>query len=486
MRLRSYNIEKCNMRVWGFFLMRFILWNMISGIKRKVFILGIGGISLSAMAEIMLKKGHVVAGYDKTPSHITKRLEANGIPIIYDEKQLNKIKSSDVVIFSSAFDENSAGMKIARSSGVQILSRAEALELISLSFNKVIAVAGSHGKTTTTAITSTIFDLGGLDFIAHIGGEVVGYDSNLIYRGDEVFLTEACEYKRNFLYLAPNIGVILNMDLDHTDVYSSQEEITEAFIDFSNKIQSGGVLIVNLDSVDAEKLLMCTNKDKRIVTYSLKDEKADYFVNDWACGEKLVFSLRNPINQTKQYFLNSFFEHNIYNAVASIIIAEEVGIKNISLGLESFKGVKRRFEHIGHINGADVFLDYAHHPTELKKVIVSTKQHTKGKVYVIFQPHTYSRTKSFWGEFVKSLAEADSVVMYPIYPAREKALAGVTSKRMAEDLRRLNKICYYNESLEEIWTYLGYFVKKEDIVLVLGAGDIEKFREVLENKGKNC
>lgn len=453
---------------------------MISGIKKRVFILGIGGISLSAMAEIMLKNGHIVAGYDQTPSHITKRLEKKGIFVIYDEKRLQEINSFDTVIYSSAINENFVGLKLARSLGLQILSRAEALELVSLSFNKVIAVAGSHGKTTTTAIISTIFDLYGLNFTAHIGGEVVGYDSNLIYRGTEMFVTEACEYKRNFLHLDPTVGVILNMDLDHTDVYSSQEEITEAFVDFSNKIKNDGVLIVNLDSVDAEKLLNLTNKNKKVITYSLKNVNADYFVNDWSCGEKIVFSVRNPQNQIKQYVINGFFEHNIYNAVASIIVAEVFGIKDCSLGIERFKGVKRRFEFIGNINGADVILDYAHHPTEIKKVITSTKKHTNGKVYVLFQPHTYSRTKSFWSEFVKSLAEADSVVLYPIYSAREKALVGVTSKRMAEDLRKLNKVCYYNESLEEIRTYLGYFVNSDDIVLVLGAGDIEKFREVLE------
>lgn len=453
---------------------------MIKGLKSSVYILGIGGISLSAMAEILLSHGHKVAGYDKTKSHITQRLEELGISVIYEENGLSEINSFDTVIFSSAIDEKFVGLELARNLGKQILSRAEALELISNSYNQVIAVAGSHGKTTTTALISTIFDLGGVEFTAHIGGELVGYNSNLINKGEKVFVSEACEYKRNFLHFSPDIGVVLNMDLDHTDVYGSQEEITNAYLDFSNKIRKGGVLVLNLDSVDAEKLLNRTKKNKKIITYSLKDKNADYYVNDWSCGEKLVFSLKTPVGNSKPYLIDGFFEHNIYNAVASIIVSEVLGVKNIAEGIENFKGVKRRFEFIGKINGADVILDYAHHPTEIKKVIVSTKKRTKGKVYVLFQPHTYSRTKSFWSEFVMSLSEADSIILYPIYPAREKPLIGVTSNRMAEDLRKLNKICYYNESLVEIWTYLGYFVKKEDVVLVLGAGDIEKFREVLK------
>ena len=456
---------------------------MIKGIGNKVFILGIGGISLSAIAEILVSNGHEVLGYDKKCSNLTKRLEDLSINIYYTENFINKLKSVDTVIYTSAFNEDYKGIAEAKKLNLQVLTRAEALSLISASFDNVLAVAGSHGKTTTTAILTTILERTMSDFTAHVGGEMVEFNTNVLIRGNnKLFVTEACEYKRNFLSLSPNIGIILNLDLDHTDVYNSSEEILSAFVDFSNRITEGGLLILNLDAKGARELIKRTKKNKKIITYSLNNKDADYYVKNYytnnGCVEFFVSSNDGRFNGYKFKF-PSFFEHNLYNALASIIAILELGVNKraIKQSLIKFCGVRRRFEYIGKINGADVILDYAHHPKELEKVIKSTKLYTNGQVFVLFQPHTYSRTKFFWAEFIKSLSYADSIVLYPIYPAREKAIIGVTSKRMAQDLRRIKKVCYYNDSLELIKTYLGYFVGPKDVVLVLGAGDIDEFKK---------
>ena len=455
---------------------------MVNGIGKNVLILGIGGISLSAIAEILKCSGHNVVGYDKTQNEGTSKLEGLGFDICYAEKNI-KLDNVDTIIYTSAISEDFGCLELARERKIKTLGRADALRLISEEFNRVVAISGSHGKTTATAIISTILELGCDNFTAHVGGEMVEFDKNLLIRGNkDIFVTEACEYKRNFLLLRPNISVILNMDLDHTDVYGNQQSMLDAYLEFSNNIKENGTLIINLDCVGAEELIKKTKENKKIITYSISNRLADYYIDSYENVENLKFSVCNKREKIGSFSLNSYFEHNLYNALASIIVSRLLGVelKDIKAGINKFHGVKRRFEQVGEINGAKVILDYAHHPQELKNVILSAKSHTKGKVFAIFQPHTFSRTKYFWSEFIKSLSFADNVIMYPIYPAREKTIIGVSSKRMAEDLRRLNKKCYYNENMNEIRSYLGYFVTNADLVLVLGAGNIDKFRDLVK------
>lgn len=454
---------------------------MVNGIGKNVYIVGIGGISLSAIAVILKNFGHEVCGFDKVKSEQTEKLTHLGVKVCYLEKEID-LSGVDTIVYSSAICEDFTALRLARENGLSILTRAECLSLISNEYSRLVAVAGSHGKTTTTAILTTILGHSGMGFTSHIGGELVEYDNNVLQCGEnDVFLTEACEYKKNFLSLSPDISVVLNLDLDHVDIYNNQEEITDAFLEFSNKVKKGGVLVINIDSIGADKIVQRTNKDKRIITFSIKNTNADYYIKYCEHDGTFKVDVYHKNNIVGNFMLKNYFEHNLYNALAGIIVAIELGVgyKFIEEGVRIFKGVKRRFEEVGEINGAKVVLDYAHHPQEIKSVLTASKVHTKGKVYVIFQPHTYSRTKYFWSDFIKSLSIADNLIMYPIYPAREKAIMGISSKRMAEDLRRINKVCYYSDNMEEIKSYLGYFVSKDDLVLVLGAGNIEKFRLVL-------
>lgn len=450
---------------------------MISGIGKNVYILGIGGISLSAMAIILETKGHKVAGYDRQKSKLTQELKEFGINVDY---KLNDLDGIDTVIFSSAFDEHLDKLERARKMGITVLTRAEALKLISDDYGMVVAVSGSHGKTTTTAMLSNLLTCSRFGFTSHVGGEMVNNGKNYCINGQDVFLTEACEYKRNFLTLSPNISVILNMGLDHTDCYPTENDLLDAFISFANNTKD--VLIVNKDDIKTKELLKRINKNKKILMFSLVDEFNDCFGKIIKNKDgKIEFEVFIKGEFFDKFIINSSGEHNVYNALASILTGLVLGLKteNIKTGLETFLGVKRRYENIGKINGASVILDYAHHPEEIEKLIDQAKKETSGKVYVVFQPHTYSRTKYFWSDFIRVLGKADSLVMYPIYPAREKEIRGVSSKRLAEDMRRMGKVCYYNNSFEEIKTYLEYFVKAEDKILIVGAGDIENFRNFI-------
>ena len=456
---------------------------MVKGIGNNVLILGIGGISLSAIAEILIKNGHVVSGYDQTRSDITQKLEKKGVLIKYNK--VNSLKTFDTIIYSSAFDDDYFLLRMGRELGLQVISRADALGVIAQDYMEVVAVSGSHGKTTTTSLISSILNHSNLDFSAHIGGELVEWDSNVkIGEEKKIFITEACEYKKSFHKLTPTIGVILNLDLDHIDIYGSEDEIVSAYTQFANNIVDGGTLIINIDDNRADGVIKNTIQNKSIITYSIKSNLADYYIDEIV--QKFGVSSFNVWRQGEllgRINYNQSGEYNLYNALCSIAVMTEMDVPFDVIGcaLENFKGVKRRYQKVGEINGATVILDYAHHPVEIKKVISETKKNTKGKVFVVFQSHTYSRTKYFWSEFVKSLSLADSIVLYPIYPAREKAIKGVSASRMAEDLRRIKKVCYYSNDFNKIVTYLGYFVSKTDKVLILGAGNIEKIVDVIKS-----
>ena len=451
---------------------------MINGIGKKVLMLGVGGISMSGIAQILAKNGHIVLGFDKTPTEIFDCLKANNIECYKDgEKEIDT--DYDTLIYTVAINEMDERIVEAKRLGKQIITRAMALKFIMEEYECLIAISGSHGKTTTTAITANI--LSSIEnFTAHIGGQLNESGSSLMIRGDRgCFLTEVCEYNRSFHQVFPDIGVILNTDLDHVDTYTSKDEIVDAYIKFSNNIKPDGVLIINMDDANAFEIIKKTHKNKKIITISLKNPLADYSVSEIKGNSSGVeFKIAKYGKFFHQFRFYRRGEHNLYNAVFGIVIADcmSIELEKVEQGLESFKGVKRRFQEIGKLNGARVIIDYAHHPKEIEKIIQEAKMMTKGKVFACFQPHTYTRTRYFWTEFIKALLEADSVIMYPIYAAREKPIKGVSSRRMAEDIRRMGGICYYARSFHEIITYLKYFLKPNDIVLVLGAGDIGNIR----------
>lgn len=448
---------------------------------KKIFIIGIGGISLSALARLLKSQGAIVRGSDEHSSEVTQALKADGVKVFIGHNK-NNVHGSDIVVYTSAISFDNPEYKEAIRSNIQIMSRAQLLGEIASCYKSVIAVCGSHGKTTTTSIISNIFHGSNTIADAHIGGISVNHKSNVVIReGASIFITEACEYKDNYLTLRPMVEVVLNIGLDHVDFFSDIDEIKRSFLSFSNNVSMGGTLIINYDCKNCDFIRKETSTEKTIITFSIHNKNANYYLSNI---KKNCIGYTFDVNgaaSIKGCRLNISGKHNLYNALASIVVALMYGIDTncIKNGLATFKGVSRRYEHIGEINGAKVISDYAHHPDEIKKVISAAREECVGKVYAVFQPHTYSRTKHLWADFITSLIKADNVVLYPIYPAREKSMMGVTSKRLAYDIRQLGKPCYYADDLLLLRTYLSYFVKKEDLVLILGAGDIDRFRNYI-------
>lgn len=460
---------------------------MVKNISKSVFIVGIGGVSMSAIALELKKHGHTIYGSDETKSNITNELEKQGIKVFIGHTKSNWNNECGTLIYSSAISLSNPELKQAKESGAIIMTRKEALYEISELYNNVICVAGSHGKTTTTSIISYLFDKACVNFSAHIGGVPINFGSNYVdhsYNKNDNLVLEACEYKDNFLSLKPTIAVITNISYDHVDYFNSEQDILNSFIAFSNRVKAGGLLIANLDDKLSKILLKKTIKNKQIVTISLLNPKADFYLKvkednfkDFCCGS--VFYKGKKLIDIKTSLEG---RHNFYNILISLAVCDHIGVNlsQVQESLMDFKGVKRRNELVGQINGADVVFDYAHHPQEIDKMIELKKKHLKGKLFVVFQPHTFTRTKVFWSNFIHSLSRADKLILYPIYKARENCLPGVTSYRMAKDLRALGRSAYYAQTLECIYNYLGYFVCKDDLVLVLGAGDIDALRNLIE------
>jgi len=457
---------------------------MVKNIKKSVYLIGIGGISMSAIARHLQASGHRVSGSDATRSSILQELEKEGIKICYGHKKTNVTNDYDMVIYSSAIGENNPEFTKAKELKIPLLTRAEALSFISSEYKDVVCVAGSHGKTTTTAMCAHIFYKLNLDFCAHVGGETVNYGTNYVCgKTDErkLLLLEACEYKNNFLSLKPSVAAILNVAHDHVDCFKSEQDVVDSFIKFSNNVKENGTLVLNKDDKFFDDILRNTNKNKKILSVSLKNCSAD-------CYFKTIVKVNGGYNaeviikgKSYSFFAGIKGEHNLYNLIFSLAIVFSLGKKITSNIIEqiinSFCGVKRRFESVGQINGAKVIFDYAHHPDEIAKVIKLAQEDLNGKLFVVFQPHTYTRTKAFWSGFIRSLRMADKLILYPIYSAREKQIVGVTSARLAKELRGLGASAYYAENLDCVYNYLGYFVKAEDCVMVLGAGDIDNLRK---------
>ncbi len=446
---------------------------MIKGIDKDVYLIGIGGISMSALAIILLEEGHNVSGSDENKSSITANLEKHGIQVFYKHSATNITKKCTVV-FSAAIKSNNEEIVRARHCNYNILSRAELLGKISRKYEKVIAVSGSHGKTTTTAMVSSILIDAGLDPTVHLGGEMNKINGNVRIGGfKEIFVTEACEYFDSFHEIKSDISVILNVQPDHLDYFKNFGNEIKSFKKFAKNTVKDGIIVMNKDDECFDEV---APPNKCVISYSCKTH-ADY-------EARRVDKVRNGCYSFDLFefgvFLGRFHlhipgYHNIYNALASIAIARQFGISYFELAksIFNFEGIKRRFEKIGYTSkGAIIYHDYAHHPTEIDAMIKLAKSISKGKVFVIFQPHTYSRTQTLFSDFAKVLATADQVVLYPIYPAREQPIENITSLELSKAVNAIGTASLHLDSFGDIKQYLNSNCQSDDMVLILGAGDI--------------
>ena len=434
--------------------------------------MGICGISLSALAQILVSQGHEVWGSDLCPGEMGKKLSRLGIKVFSKHKK-EYVKDADVVVYTAAASKDNPEILWAKEQGKKVLSRAEVLGGLSKYYKNTIAIAGSHGKTTTTGMISTIFINAGFDPTVHIGGNFHKIGGNVRLGKSSVFITEACEYCDSYLKLSPKTGVVLGIQADHLDYFKTLAGVQKSFERFVKRVKRRGALIFNANCARCEKVSQNANCD--VVGFSKKSD-SDYSAKNLMPDRTGCFSFDCYEHQKflGRVFLGTPGEHNVSNALAAIAVARANGIdfQTISESLSEFCGVERRFELVGKLNGAKVYHDYAHHPTEISATIATARLVSSGRLFVVFQPHTFSRTKSFFCQFAKSLAKADSVITFPIYPARENPLPGVTSDALASKVleQKTPAVCLH--TYRGVKNFLEKQVSQNDLVLILGAGDI--------------
>lgn len=425
------------------------------------YFLGIGGVSMSALAKILRARGKCVAGIDRCAGEYTEELTMSGIPVTIGESA--DISDFQVVVYTDALAENNPLIIYARRHNKLLISRGELLHEVSRLFKNTVAVAGSHGKTTCTSMIAHIFKSAEVKFTSHIGGNDLKL-SNAFVGGYEYFVTEACEYKKNFLRLKPDISVILNSSADHLDCYGSAENLLKAYAEFSDNSGTTIKLYGDLPAVDA----MTFGFDDR-ATFCAKQVRFT--------GGKIFFTVFESGEELGRVCISTYGKHNVLNALAAIAVARKIGLgfDVINAGLSEFEGVKRRFERVGTYHGATCIADYAHHPDEIRATLKTVKNVCTGDLYVIFQPHTYSRTKSFFKQFVMALSQIKRLLLYKTFPAREYYDDAGSALTLSNSLKRSR----YGECQADIYNFLKT-VTADDVILVLGAGDIyDVFKEFI-------
>lgn len=443
-----------------------------------VYLVGIGGIGMSALARYFRSQRIAVAGYDLTKSKLTEELEEQGIEIHYTDSielipsKISQEKEYSLVIYTPAIPKNHKELNWLRNEGCTVLKRSEVLGLISEKY-KTIAVAGTHGKTTTSSMIAHVMNESEVKCNAFLGGIAANFNSNLLLNDNaEYAIIEADEFDRSFLTLKPNIAVVTSMDADHLDIYGEEKALHESFQLFANKIVEGGKLFVK-----SQLNLSFGNKN----TYSISDVDAEIKATNISVQNgDFVFDASTLKGEIKDIKLGINGLHNIENALATIAVCQEVGIDNetIKQALNSYKGVKRRFEY--HIKTSDlVFIDdYAHHPSEIKALVSSVKSlYPNKKITGVFQPHLFSRTRDFADDFATELSKLDEVVLLDIYPARELPIEGVNSTMLLDKIINTNKELVQKQELIE-----NIKDRNIEVLLTIGAGDIDRLVEPIKNE----
>ena len=442
---------------------------------KKFYIIGIGGISLSALAVILRNKGYEICGSDICENEMTSKLGEQGFGIEIGSSS-KFVKDSDAIIYTSAASKDNKDILLAKHLHKPIYSRAFILGQICKE-NFTLSISGTHGKTTTTGMIYNIFDKSNVKSTLHIGGILNNINSNVAIGKDNVFITEACEYKDSFLSLQSDISIVLNIKEDHLDYFGNIDNIFHSFQKFVQNTKKNGVFLYNFDDFYAKKIKF----DKKSISFGLSNEADLYATNikEYKNG-RYSFDVVFNSNKLGKIHLPCFGKHNIYNALASIAAGLAYGFQftSIKKGVEDFKGIKRRFEIINEDKNL-IIHDYAHHPDEIIATLNTCKSLGYKKVVLIFQPHTFSRTKDLYNEFIKSFSYADETWFLPIYPAREKPIKGITSKNISKDMKKMGYKTKYFSNFEDCKNEI---IKNNDegiLYAILGAGDIVHLADLL-------
>ena len=435
--------------------------------------IGIGGISMSGLAEILLGEDFTVSGSDAKQSPLTDSLEAKGARIYYGQRASNISDDTEVVVYTAAIHPDNPEFACAKEKGLPMLTRAQLLGQIMRNYETPIAISGTHGKTTTTSMVTHILLEGQCDPTISVGGILPAINGNIRVGNSETFVTEACEYTNSFLSFFPKISVILNIDADHLDFFKDIQDIRNSFRRFARLLPADGALIINADTPEYESII--EDLPCRVITYGL-DHEANYQARDISFDKygHASFSVLRDGKKTGSYYLKVPGIHNVSNALASIAVGHLLGIPEESIikGLSSFSGTDRRFQYKGEVAGVTVIDDYAHHPTEIEATLQAARNYPGKKIWCVFQPHTYTRTNALLPEFAKALTLADHVVLADIYAAREQNTIGISSEDLMNRIRELGTPCEYFPTFDEIEKFLLENCAPGDLLITMGAGDI--------------
>lgn len=446
----------------------------------NIHFIGIGGISMSGLAEILISKGFRVSGSDNKESELTKALSDEGA-VIYIGQRADNIKDDiDLVVYTAAIRKDNPEYVEVVNRQIPMLTRAELLGQLMRNYETPIAISGTHGKTTTTSMVSLILMKSMLDPTISVGGILKEIGGNIRIGESGYFVTEACEYTNSFLSFFPKIGIILNIEEDHLDFFKDLDDIYNSFGKFAKLLPSDGILIINKDIPNYVKIT--DGLASKVTTFSFADASADYYAENVIYDETgcASFTARTPDGKF-DIKLNVPGDHNIANALAAVALSENLGINDeyIKEGLLDFNGTDRRFQLKGKLGGVTIVDDYAHHPTEIAATLRAARKYPADRVVCVFQPHTYTRTKAFFHEFADSLCNADLVILADIYAAREKDTLGISSEDLMEEIRDKGTECYYFPSFDEIENFILQNCIHGDLLITMGAGDIVKVGESL-------
>ena len=453
--------------------------NNLDGIK-TIHLIGIGGVSMSAIAETLKIWGYTVTGSDLNPSDLTEKLIKDGIDVTIGHNPEN-VKKADLVIYNAAIPEDDEELVVAKINNIPTIGRGRFVSYLTKRYDEAICVSGTHGKTTTTSMISCCFIEGNLDPSVEVGAVLKEIGGNYRIGKSEYFILESCEYKGNFLNFNPNSSVILNIDNDHLDYYKTFENVVKAFDTFAGLVDEKGVLVTNADDENCLKLKDFTKA--KFVTFGIENSQADF------TAKNIIFDnngfpefdcLKNGENHI-HIKLSVAGRHNILNALACIAMCDFYNVDKTAIerALRNFTGASRRLEYKGSFNDATIFDDYAHHPTEILATANAVKNKSYNESWVVFQPHTYSRTKEHLVDFAKSLSNFDNIILTDIYAAREKDTGEISSNDVVNEIEKLGKKAKCISSFEKIVEYLKQNVKPKDSVITLGAGSVTNIGPML-------
>ena len=443
----------------------------------KVYFVGIGGIGMSGIAELLFNLGFQVSGSDMNKNDNVKRLKKLGINVKIGHDP-NNLADPDLLVYSSAVPLENPEIIKARQKGIPIIRRAEMLgELINLKETS-IAVAGTHGKTTTSSMIGTILSHAKIDPTLVVGGLVQNLNTNSKLGSGKIIVVEADEYDRSFLAMRPTIGIVTNVELEHTDCYENLDDLKNAFTQFCQSVPFYGEIIVCVDSPAIQEIL--PNIERPMTTYG-RSRDAAYRAENLRFHENsstyTVFCAEDSLGEIQ---LNVPGEHNVMNSLAAVVLGLEMGLsfKQIQSGIATYQGVRRRFDIKGIYQSVMIVDDYAHHPTEVQATLKAAKSGWDRRIIAVFQPHLFSRTQEFFREFASALRISDLVIITDIYPAREKPIPGINAKLIFNEYNNKSKTnCYYVPDLDDLESTLDDIIQPNDMVITMGAGNIWRYSE---------